>query len=62
MVRYRHRKRGTTYVIIGRARAQCEEPILDDENVLVYRCLETGDLAVRPPGEFFDGRFEKIED
>jgi hypothetical protein len=33
---WRHKKRGTTYEIIGEARAQCETPIQDDEFLALY--------------------------
>lgn len=56
----RHRKRGTTYTIIGRATAQVSTtPILEGQQVAVYRG-EDGQLWVRGDAEFRDGRFEDV--
>lgn len=104
MVTYRHKKRGTTYKIlgpghvlssepflddetcevfrdkygegvyaaapvgsvlnaaisIGKARVQCEEPLLDGEEIVVYQDIDSLALGVRTRDEFFDGRFEEI--
>lgn len=43
MVKYRHRKRGTTYKILGPAHVTCSEPVLDDEIVYVFQD-KTGEL------------------
>lgn len=59
--KWQHRKRGTTYTIIGQALAQCEKPITDNETVLVYRDVDSGKWAIRRPDEFHDGRFERVE-
>lgn len=56
-VRIRHRKRGTQYTIIGPARLQTEQPIRDDEIVIVYQGND-GQLWARPLAELTDGRFE----
>lgn len=60
--RYRHKVRGTTYeVITTDARAQCSTgPIQDMDDVFVYRDVDTGKYSVRKPGEFLDGRFERL--
>ncbi len=56
-----HKKRGTTYQIIGEARAQIVgKPIEEDSVVVVYRSNQDGSLWVRPREEFYDGRFEQI--
>lgn len=59
---WRHKKRGTEYVEVGRGRLQqstTNGPIADDWMV-VYRSEETGTLWVRAASEFDDGRFERI--
>lgn len=77
MRRVRHRKRGTVYEVLGNAEAQvsrgdglydCEEnslgigiPLREGDALTIYRCVETGRLWARSPGEFEDGRFEEIE-
>jgi len=58
--RYRHKKRGTTYTLIGVARVQSDVPLTDMDQVTVYRCEETGFLWSRRRAEFEDGRFERI--
>lgn len=60
--RFRHIKRGTTYVLVGPARIQTDEPWADTSYVTVYRCEQTGALWARRTAEFTDGRFERIED
>jgi len=57
---WRHKKRGTTYKRIGRAHLQTQINLPDDAQVEVYQSEADGALWVRPSGEFFDGRFEKI--
>lgn len=69
MTIYRHKKRGTTYEIVGEAEAQVstgahvwgivERPLRDGDQLTVYRCIETGKLWARFPDEFHDGRFEE---
>lgn len=56
----KHKKRGTSYVVIGNGIAQCTVPIKDMEPVTVYRDIHDGRLCVRPPHEFEDGRFTEI--
>jgi hypothetical protein len=64
--RFRHKKRGTTYRLIGEAQIQCASPLTEYEVVTVYRA-EVGPLNdesglwVRRKAEFEDGRFEEIE-
>ncbi|MFI8683216.1 hypothetical protein ACIGFJ_12715 [Brevundimonas diminuta] len=56
-VRYRHKKRGTEYTLIGVGRAQGE--LQDDDPVVLYRG-DDGGLWVRHQVEFCDGRFEQV--
>ena len=58
--RWRHKKRGTTYVLLGNAITQTEAPLSDMDPVLVYQSEKDGTLWVRPGHEFLDGRFEEI--
>lgn len=55
--RFRHKKRGTEYVLIGVGHAQGE--LHDDDSVVLYRG-DDGGLWVRHQVEFCDGRFEEI--
>lgn len=74
--RVRHTRRGTTYRVLGTARAQVslderqqpfglglvrQQPMVDGvTEVIVYQDEETGKLYCRRPEEFEDGRFENI--
>lgn len=58
--KWRHKNRGTTYTIVGKARVQCESPLSDNETVLLYRDVDSGEWAVRRPSEYHDGRFERV--
>lgn len=71
---YRHKKRGTTYRLLGIGKMQAEwwrdslvnaelEPLrarMDMAPVAIYRSESDGSLWVRPKDEFEDGRFEKV--
>jgi hypothetical protein len=57
---FRHRKRGTSYKVFGRAIVQTGKPLSDDQEVIVYVGSD-GQIWVRPVDEFYDGRFEKID-
>lgn len=74
--RVRHRKRGSTYEVLGEAELQISgtsyrlgdsEPLHgadvfnEGDTLVVYRCEETGKLWLRSPDEFRDGRFEEIK-
>lgn len=58
--RYRHKKRGTVYEVIGEAELQCatHDPSEGDE-LVIYRG-DDGKLWARMRDEFHDGRFEPI--
>jgi len=55
--RYRHKKRGTCYTLIGEGRGQ--GIIGDEDQVTIYRG-DDGAFWVRRSFEFHDGRFEQI--
>lgn len=58
---YRHKKRGSLYVMVGRAGMQIEEhPELEKRAFVVYRALADDTLWVRPESEFMDGRFVPV--
>jgi len=57
---WRHKKRGSTYTIVGEAELQAEEPLSEGHILTIYRCRETGKLWARNAPEFHDGRFELI--
>lgn len=59
--RWRHIKRGGTYVLITPdAFVQTEKLLGDYDPVAIYRDEKTGRYVVRRRCEFFDGRFERI--
>lgn len=59
--RWRHKKRGTTYVEVGRANLQiATDPVEEDDRVVIYRSEADGRLWVRGEAEFEDGRFEAL--
>lgn len=69
MRRVRHKKRGTTYEVLGLAEVQIStsygEPLssrrLNEGDRLVVYQGEDGKLWARFPDEFEDGRFEPVE-
>jgi hypothetical protein len=61
--RWRHKKRGTTYVEIGRGNLQiATDPVEEDDRVVIYQSEADGRLWVRGEAEFGDGRFEALPD
>jgi hypothetical protein len=58
-MKFKHRKRGTSYTVLGRAVLQTNQPVSDEQEVVVYAGAD-GRLWVRPVSEFYDGRFEKL--
>lgn len=55
-MKYRHRKRGTEYEVIGTAEVQTASRIFEGDKLEIY-CGEDGKLWARPHAEFHDGRF-----
>ena len=53
---FQHKLRGGKYTIIGRAILQTDVPVPDNTELVVYEG-ENGQLWVRAPSEFYDGRF-----
>lgn len=56
--RYRHKKRGTLYDIVGTAELQAEQPQAEHAKLVIYRG-DDGKLWARNSAEFHDGRFER---
>lgn len=59
---WKHKKRGTTYDILAHGILQMSDKQYDMMEVVVYECLETGQVWVRPETEFYDGRFEHLSE
>lgn len=57
--RYKHRERGSVYVIIGLAERQTNG--LGGGYDVVYRDVILGNLHTREVSEFMDGRFLRID-
>ncbi len=60
--RVRHKKRGSTYRVIGRGELQSSSPTEEGAMLVAYRCEADGRLWIRPANEFDDGRFETLDD
>jgi hypothetical protein len=58
--RYRHKKRGSTYRVIGEAQLQTSFALGDGDWMIVYQGEMDGLLWTRPKFEFDDGRFERL--
>lgn len=75
--RVKHKKRGTTYEVIGTGKMQSEDwqdtsgafdeggfiggESIDMREVVIYRSDSDGSLWVRPVEEFNDGRFDPVD-
>lgn len=58
--RVQHKKRGSTYRVVGRGKVQTDTPLTDYAEVVVYQCEADGAVWVRPVSEFEDGRFAAL--
>ena len=58
--RVQHKKRGSTYRVVGRGKVQTDTPLTDYAEVVVYQCEADGTIWVRPVSEFEDGRFAAL--
>lgn len=58
--RVRHRRRGSTYTVIGAATMQSAVLVQEGDVIVVYRSEADGQLWARPVMEFHDGRFEEL--
>lgn len=59
--RWMHVERGSVYIEIAEATAQCTGRIKDGEALTLYRAEDDGRWWVRPPAEFRDGRFVPLD-
>jgi hypothetical protein len=60
--RWRHKKRGTIYQVIGVAEVQTTtDDLQEGDDAIVYRSEQDGKLWVRPRWEFEDGLFECLD-
>jgi hypothetical protein len=62
VAQWRHKKRGTTYTEIGRARLQQSGQFgpTEGDELVIYRSDTDGSLWARATSEFMDGRFEAL--
>lgn len=63
--RVRHKKRGTTYTVLGEAEVQISTAstarlLNEGDKLTIYRCEHDGKLWARFPDEFNGGRFEEL--
>lgn len=60
---YRHKMRGTSYRILhDGATLQCKSPAMDGKSAVVYQDIIDSSVHVRATDEFYDGRFEVLQD
>ena len=57
--KYKH-KNGGVYELIDEGYVQTSEPLIDYDEVVVYKSVSDGKIWIRPKHEFFDGRFTEI--
>jgi hypothetical protein len=60
-MKFRHKKRGSTYTVIGEAAVQSDTHIVEGDTLVIYQA-EDGRIWARPKVEFHDGRFEEIKE
>jgi hypothetical protein len=53
---YKHLKTGGRYLFIGKAKLEWNL-----HPVIVYKCIKSEQIWVRPEKEFFDGRFIQVK-
>lgn len=60
----RHKKRNTYYDVVGEGILQNSGSIDIAENdvLVIYRSKKDGQLWIRPKDQFFDGRFEILDE
>lgn len=69
---FKHRKTGGYYMVAAEGRMQSKDwrsydeatddlNLVDMEEVVIYMSMSDGEFWVRPKAEFYDGRFEEIE-
>jgi len=56
-VLWRHKKTGGVYSFVAESRMERDPKAV----VVTYRNINTGETWTRPYGEFYDGRFERID-
>ena len=62
-MRYRHKVRGSVYKVLTiEAKASSVIAALDGMAMVVYQSETDNQVWVRPATEFFDGRFEEVND
>lgn len=60
---WRHKERKSLYYYVGKAKVQVSgDPLVDYDDVVVYRSHPDNMLWVRKNSEFYDGRFEEVRD
>ena len=57
---WKHKKRGTEYVELGRGELQSATSVIEGDVLVAYRSTHDGKVWVRAQSEFDDGRFEQL--
>lgn len=60
--RYRHLKRGSVVSVHGEYKLQASRPVTEGTMLVAYSHEAEGTNWVRPVSEFYDGRFEGLQD